>query len=70
MLDQQVAQELHLAIIKSHGLDLKYKTLLVMADFLPSFDKHVLTSMVENHLKILLDVDHRVAFDETVQLVQ
>ena len=41
-----------------------------MADFLPSFDKHVLTSMFEDNLKILLDVDHRVAFDEAVQLVQ
>ena len=70
MLYQQVAQELHLAIVQSHGLDLKYETLLVMADFLPSFDKHVLTSMVEDNLEILLDVDHRVAFDEAVQLVQ
>ena len=41
-----------------------------MADFLPSFDKHVLTSMFKDNLKILLDVDHRVAFDEAVQLVQ
>ena len=70
MLHQKVAKELHLAVVKSHGLNLKYETLLVMADFLPSFDKHVLTSMIEDNLEILLDVDHRVAFDETVQLVQ
>ena len=68
LLSEHVALLSHLAIVNSNSLDLKNETLFVVPRFLPSLDHHVLSAFHHEDLKVLLNVNDRVAFHEPVKL--